>query len=233
VPDAGYLNTDWNSYRSVRRYSNATRPSYNAAELDCGCVLVASCKHQQQPKRLLIGLDWIGFSFVHETVRMPVNFHLALAFNKFFAEKQKMQQNDENARTSNNARAAIGGDLRVEDGGDDEASRDTFEVKAVMVPDDGSNGSSITKEGGREVTWFVDRHGSPYDSPYEKEYSAETIEEIFHEVSEFFGSLKVLDPTQDTEHLRFAKSRLRDFKTYSNTVENSFITAVCCARGKL
>jgi hypothetical protein len=119
----------------------------------------------------------------------------------FFAKKQRMHQNDENARTSNNVRAAIGGGLGVDNGGDDEASRDTFEVKAVMVPDDGSNGSSITKEGGREeVTWFVDRHGAPYDSPYEKEYSAETIEELFHEVSEFFGSLKVLDPTQDTDH---------------------------------
>jgi hypothetical protein len=162
---------------------------------------------------------------------MPINFHLAL--NKLFAQKQKMQQNDENARASNNAREAIGGELRVEDDGDDDASRDTFEVKAVMVPDDGTNRSSITKEGGREVTWFVDRHGTPYDSPYENEYSAETDEELFHEVSNFFDSLIVLDPTKDTDHLKFAKNRLRDFKTYSNTVENSFITAVCCARGKL
>jgi hypothetical protein len=167
---------------------------------------------------------------------MTVNYHLA--FNKLFAKKLKMQRNEENARASNIARAAIGGELHAEDGDDDDSSRDSFAVKAVMVPDDGTNGSchgsSITKEGGRVVTtWFVDYNGTPYDSPYEKDYSAETNEELFQEVSDFFDSLKVLDATQDTEHLNFAKNRLRDFKTYSNTVENSFITAVCCARGKL
>jgi hypothetical protein len=162
---------------------------------------------------------------------MTVNYHLA--FNKFFAKKLKMQRNEENARASNIARAAIGGEIRADDSGDEDSSRDTLAVKAVMVPDDGTNGSSITKEGGRGVTWFVDCNGAPYASPYEKEYSAETNEELFHEVSDFFDSLKVLDPTQDTDHLNFAKNRLRDFKTYSNTVENSFITAVCCARGKL
>lgn len=176
---------------------------------------------------------------------MPVNYYLA--FDKLFAKKLEMQQNDESARASNIARASIGGELRVKDDDDDDFSRDTFVVKAVMVPDDGSSalhhtmspmggedGSSITKEGGiRGVTWFVDSNGTPYDSPYEKEYSAEANEELFQEVSDFFDSLKVFDTTQDTDLLNFAKNRLRDFKTYSNTVENSFITAVCCARGKI
>jgi hypothetical protein len=181
-------------------------------------------------------VDWIRLDKICATsplsVRMPVDFHLA--FKKLCAKQLKMQQNDENARTANNARVAIGGELRVEDDGDDDSSRDTFEVKAVMVPDDGTNGSSITRDGGRggRVTWFVD-HGTSYDSPYEKEYSAETNEELFHEVSKFFDSLKVLDPAKDSNLLTFAKNRLRDFKTYSNTVENSFIAAVCCARGEL
>jgi hypothetical protein len=166
---------------------------------------------------------------------MTVNYHLA--FNKLFAKKLEMQRSEENVWASNIARAAIGGELHADDGSDDDSSRDSFAVKAVMVPDDDTtlscNGSSITKEGGRGVTWFVDHNGTSYDSPYEKEYSAETNEELFQEVSDFFDSLKVLDLTQDTDHLNFAKNRLRDFKTYSNTVENSFITAVCCARGKL
>ena len=185
--------------------------------------------------------DWIeGDSrFVQQirylSDRMTVNYHLEI--NKLCAKKLKMQRNEENARASTIAMAAIGGELHAEDGDDDDSSRDAFAVKAVMVPDDGTNGSyhgsSITKEGGRGVTtWFVDYNGTPYDSPYEKEYSAETNEELFQEVSDFFDSLKVFDPTQDTEHLNFAKNRLRDFKTYSNTVENSFITAVCCAQGK-
>jgi hypothetical protein len=166
---------------------------------------------------------------------MTINYQLA--FNKLCAKKLQMQRHEESARASNIARAAIGGELHGEDSGDDDSSRDSFAVKAVMVPDDGTigsgNGSSITKEGGRGVTWFVDRNGTPYDSPYEKEYSAEMNEELFHEVSGFFDSLKVLDLTKDTDHLNYTKNRLRDFKTYSNTVENSFIIAVCYARGKL
>jgi hypothetical protein len=153
-----------------------------------------------------------------ESVRMPVNFQIA--FNKFFAKKQKMQNENEN-----------GDD---DDDDDDEASRNSFEVKAVtIVPDDHTNGSSITKEGGRAATWFIDRYGRTFESPYEKGYSAETYEELFHEVSDFFDSFKASDFFEDQDNLNLAKDRLRDFKPYSNTVENSFITAVCFARGKL